>query len=102
MSIEEVKKEEHSKNAIFVWYAFGVYALLFGKMHGIFPFLIYFPVGIFIASFASIITYIIRPILLKIIPSADLVIIIFFIIDVLWIIFIGNLFLNAINNFFAP
>jgi|GEM_PF-5911682 len=45
-------KEGHSKFSIFIGMAYGVYALIFGKLHGVGTFLIYFIAGLFIASFA--------------------------------------------------
>ena len=99
MNIADRAKSEHSKNAIFVWSIYGVISLILGYIHGIVPFLIYFSVGIFLASFASIVTFLARGTLWKM-ASSGIGVLIFFILDVGWIVFIGYLFLRIINNLF--
>lgn len=99
MSIRDKAKSEHAKNAIFVWYIVGVILLLLGQMHGIPVFLTYFSIGIFIASFASIVTFLLRLLFWRV-AGNGLGVFIFFIIDIGWIILASNLFLRIINGMF--
>ncbi len=99
MSVRDRAKSEHAKNAIFVWCICGVIYLLLGKVNGIPPFLIYFIAGIFIASFASIITFLLHHFLWKF-ANTGLGSLTFFIVDIGWIIFVSFYFLRFINNFF--
>ncbi len=99
MNIADRAKSEQSKNSIFVWCIYGVISLVLGHIHGIIPFLIYFSVGIFIASFASIVTFLLRRTFWKI-AGSGLGVLLFLIIDIGWIVFVAYFFLKFINNLF--
>lgn len=98
-------KEGHSKFSIFIWSAYGVYALIAGKLHGIVTLLIYFIAGLFIASFASILTYLLQQSIVKVFvkthASDSFTVItsyILLIVDAIWIVFVARFFLSLINN----
>jgi uncharacterized membrane protein HdeD (DUF308 family) len=50
-------KKNHSLLAVITWVVYGLYSLFTGRMSGLIIVVLYFFVGIFIASFASILTY---------------------------------------------
>lgn len=53
-------KESQAKLAIAIWFIYGTYLLFSGTFHGLFPMLIYYFIGMFVAAIASIATYIIQ------------------------------------------
>lgn len=107
-SMNEVAKEEHSKNAIFMWYLLGVIFLIFGKFQmNIVGHLIFWVGGMFIASIASIATYLIRvPIFAftaafrKIPGVITLTFILSWVVDIAWDVFVVLFVINILNNIF--
>lgn len=98
-------KAQHSKSAIFIWIAYGIYAVFTNKLNGLITLAVYFSVGLFIASYASIVTYLLKSSLAKLfskIQSPDTVVVLFsyilFPIEIIWVVFVATLFLRLINN----
>ncbi len=98
-------KEGHSKFAIFIWLAYGAYALIFGKLHGLGTFLIYFIAGLLVASFASMLTYLLQQLIVKMLVKTHasdsftaVTSYILLVINSIWIILVANIFLSVINN----
>lgn len=98
-------KSNFSKFAIFVWEAYGVYALFTHKMSGLITMVVYFVGGLFIASFASIIPYLVQRVIAQRMTKAhtsdsvaSLTSYILLAVQVVWVIFIAIIFLGLINN----
>lgn len=99
-------KETHSKFAILIWILFGIYALFSGRMYGIKTPVIFFSVGLFVASFASILLYLVKLGLAKIFVKAkasDVLVIltgyIFLLVDLVWVVYVATIFLSFVSNF---
>ncbi len=98
-------KENHSKFAILIWVVYGVYVLFTNQLNGIVTLVVYFFGGIFIASFASILIYLLQQGIVKILvktkPSDVVPILLSYVllvVEVVWIVFVARLFLPLINN----
>jgi hypothetical protein len=109
---EDKIKTKFATLAITVWIIYGVYALIFERQsRGILAFILYFIIGIFIASFASILTYLLDyglHFVAAVITTVSrnvggyialIIKPISFVIQILWIYMVAKYFLGLISNF---
>lgn len=104
---DEVAKENYSWYGIVIWCIFGGYAIYTGKIEGVASFLLYFSVGIFIASASSVVNYFLMKLMVKIFVAtqisaniAQLITYLLLIINALWTVFVAQMFLRLLNNLF--
>ena len=98
-------KETTASFAIIIWVTYGAYALITDKLNGIIALIIYFAIGIFVASFAAIIPYLLQQALVKLfvkLKVSDSIAVftglIMIPIQIIWIILVAKYFLSFINN----
>lgn len=101
----EGQKSSYAQFGIGVWVVYGIFKLFTGGLSGIVTMGIYFVAGLFIASFASILPYMLMRAIAKAMAKAHtsdtiavLTSYVLLAVNVVWIYFVAKMFLGFING----